>query len=264
MYSHVREVMNESWKVNTPKVKRIQEILKENQTVIHKIVFSNLAHTDALHQERQEIRRIGRADLGTGPLLNLKTGDERPIKKMRPVCQYNKFGDLLHTFSSTLEAAEALNIKHASSLANAVRGRVPSYKGFLWAYQGEPIQRPLVKVVPVYQWSLDGNLINRYENASHAARDTGCAVAEINQQIKRKGTCHNMVFSRTPHFPGIIRKSKKHEKYSTKVVVHVNTGILYASVTMAAMATKHNIGTISAICKGRRSNVCGDVFKYYS
>lgn len=202
MYSHVREVMNESWKVNTPKVKRIQDILNENQTVIHKIVFSNLSHAEALRKERQEIRRIGRADLGAGPLLNLKTGDERPIKKMRPVCQYNKFGELLHTFSSTIEAAEALNIKHVSSLANAIRGRMPSYKGFLWAYEGAAVQRPLIKVVPVYQWSVDGTLINRHENAFKAAAAIGCAPAQINQQIaKGRGTVYGYIFSRTPTFP---------------------------------------------------------------
>lgn len=207
MYSHVREVMNESWKVNTPKVKRIQDILKENQTVIHKIVFNNLTHTEALHRERQEIRRIGRANLGTGPLLNLKTGDERPTKKMRPVCQYNKFGELLHTFSSTIEAADALNIKHTSSLANAIRGRIPSYKGFLWAYEGETVQRPLVKVVPVFQWSQDGTLINRYENAFKAAAAIRCAPAQINQQIARgRGTVHGYIFSRTPEFPYTINR----------------------------------------------------------
>ncbi len=209
LYNHVREVLNESYKVNTPKVQRIQEIIKQGRDVTHKIVKYFNTSKMAQRFEIKEIKRIGRADLGTGPLLNLKSGDEKPIRKERPVCQYNRFLEKIATYPSTNVAAEKLGIKWPSSLANAIRGRIPSYKGFLWCYENEK-PKQLTKITPVYKWSLGGKLLARYENSFRAAEDTNCGPAEINKNIKnKKGTIKRMyVFSREEFFPGVYLKNK--------------------------------------------------------
>lgn len=211
MYHHVREVLNESYKVNTPKTERIREILETNLDVEHKIIKRFNTRKEAQRFEIEQIKYYGRVDQQTGILLNLKTGDEKPIRKQRRVCQYNRFGELIEIHESTNAAAEKLGIKHTSSLANAIRGRIPSYLNFLWTYEGEQ-PRPLQKVKPVYQWSLDGEFVARYQNAFGAAHAVGAAPAQINQQIaKGKGSVKGCVFSRTETFPGYItmRPSKR-------------------------------------------------------
>lgn len=210
MYDHVREVLRNRARVNTPKVNRIREILEEGYDVIHKIVYSFTDIKTVQRVEIEEIRKHGRVDQGTGILLNLKTGDEKPQRREKRVCQYNRFHELIHTYSSTKEAATALNIKHVSSLSNAVKGRIPSYKGYLWTYEGEEI-KPLIKVVPVFQWTKEGALVNRYKNAFETAKAVTCAPAQINQHIsKNKGTVKGYIFSRRNVFPGYnIKRCRK-------------------------------------------------------
>lgn len=194
MYAHVREVLSESFKVNTMKVNRIREILGDGFDVIHHIEERFETRKEAQRFEIEEIKKYGRVDQGTGILLNMKTGDEKPVRNPRRVCQYNRFCELVETHESTTAAAEKFGIKYPSSLSNAVRGMIPSYRGFLWCYEGED-PRPLQKVRPVYQWTKDGELVNRFENAFRAAEAVNSAPAQINQHIsKGRGSVKGFVF----------------------------------------------------------------------
>lgn len=268
MYNHVREVLNNTSRVNTPKVERIREILNDGEDITHKIIKRFSDRKAAQRYEMNEITRWGREDVGTGILLNLKTGDEKPKRIERKICQYNKFCEFIRTHNSTNAAANELNIKHPSSLANAVRGRIPSYKGYIWCYEGES-PKPIHKYV--YKWTLDGNLVKKYKNGGDASRSIGCSMGQLNAHIikinkKEYSTCKGFIFSRNPDFPtGITaeRKYKVWEKgHRNKRVEHINTSMVYESVSSAAISTQHNIGDICKCCLGEKPSIAGDQFKY--
>lgn len=264
IYNHVSMIRNNKRDHNGPKCDRILEILDEGLEVIHKIVEYFDTEPDALRFERDRIRLIGRAIDKTGPLLNIKRGDEKPRKTERPINQCDFCtGNIVATYSSTKEAAARLGIRWASSLANAVCGKTPSYMGFIWHYVDEPVRLPTTLI---YQWSIDGQLITIHKNEGDASRSIGCAQAQLHTCLQSGRPCKGYIVSKCSSFPGITERRQQYRVWDTgirrKAVIHVNTNTEYASVTDAAKATCHNVGHVSACCLGQRTDIAGDVFKY--
>lgn len=265
MYTHVANVMKGRMDSNTNKCKRIKEILDSGLQVEHKIICSNLTHREALIQERQRIKLFGRIYNNTGILLNIKSGDEKPTKKERKIkqCDYCT-GKTIKIFESTKSAARELNIRWSSSLSNAVRKKVPSYLGYLWCYENES---PTIPWTILYQWDLNGILLNTFKNQGDAERYIGCTGSHLLYAINHSGTVKGTQITRSPISPGKHVKSLPFpvwKKFPTnKKVVHVNTNIVYNSVTEASETTGHTIQHICACCKGTRKKIGEDYFKYY-
>ena len=78
MYSHERDVKN--GKIpntnNTYLFRKIKKIHTSGLSVIYKKIIENIDDDMALSVEVKEIRKVGRANLGLGPLCNLTDGGE--------------------------------------------------------------------------------------------------------------------------------------------------------------------------------------------
>lgn len=264
MYNHVTMVRNSRRDHNTQKCEMIESIMNEGLEVIHSIVEWFDSDKEALTYERDRIHSIGRVIDSTGPLLNIKSGDDKPRKHERPInqCDYCT-GTIVNTYNSTKLAADALGIKWVSSLANAVRGKIPSYAGFIWHYVDEPVRLPPTLI---YIWGLDEQLISIQKNEGDASRFIGCAAAQLHACIKSRRPCKGNIISTSPTFPGIADRRPNFPVWEkglqNKPVIHINTQTTYPTVTAAAKATKHNVGYVSACCLGSRPDICGDMFKF--
>jgi hypothetical protein len=79
LYYHLYEAKKEKLKGgrrNYAKIKKIRDILANNQEPIIKKVSQNINEYEALNLEKQLIRKFGRFDIGTGTLLNMTDGGE--------------------------------------------------------------------------------------------------------------------------------------------------------------------------------------------
>lgn len=264
MYNHVTMVRNGKHDHNKPKCEMIESIMSDGLEVTHHIVEWFSTDKEALMFERDRIRTIGRVVDSSGPLLNIKSGDEKPRKTERPInqCDYCT-GSIIKTYDSTKSAAEQLGIKWVSSLANAVRGKIPSYAGFVWHYVDEPIRMPTTLI---YVWDINGNQLNVCKNEGDASRFIGCAAAQLHACIQSRRPCKGYIVSTSSTFPGVADRLPVFPVWEkglrNKAVVHLNTQTTYPTVTAAAKATKHNVGYVSACCLGSRSDICGDMFKF--
>lgn len=264
MYNHVSLVRNNKQDHNVEKCKRISEILNEGLEVIHRIIDWFSTDTEALTAERDRIKQLGRVVDTSGPLLNMKCGDEKPRKTERPINQCDFCtGRVIATYPSTKTAAQQLGIRWVSSLSNAVQGKTPSYAGYIWHYVGDPVRLPTTLI---YQWSTDGTLVHIHKNEGDASRAINCAQAHLHTCIATNRPCKGYIVSKSSTFPGVARTKPHYPVWKqglrNKSVLHINTNTLYPTVTEAAKATKHNIGHISACCLGKRTKIGDDVFRF--
>lgn len=77
-YDHLNNVLNENYVEldNIEKHKRIKDILNNKQNPIITKIYDNIEEWLAFGIEKYFIKKIGRKDLGLGPLLNLTNGGD--------------------------------------------------------------------------------------------------------------------------------------------------------------------------------------------
>lgn len=63
-----------------------------------------------------------------------KTRDYSNLGKAKAVNQYDLNGKYIMTYPSTGKAAKALNLSTSSHIGECCRGKIKSYKGFIWRY----------------------------------------------------------------------------------------------------------------------------------
>ena len=101
-------------------------------------------------------------------------GDCRPDYITTTVHKYSLEGDYLETFSSLSEAGRSIGSCHQGIL-KVVQGKLNTAGGFRWSLERVD-KLPVLNnnytgtKKPVYQYSLDGELIQQYESTKAAAR----------------------------------------------------------------------------------------------
>ena len=99
---------------------------------------------------------------------------------IRKVDQYNIFGELLHTYDITEDAARALGMSSASKITMCCKKKRDHAHGYIWRYHGEElgdisnIDKESLCFNDLLQYDLQGNLINvwdSYQKASKAIDD---------------------------------------------------------------------------------------------
>jgi hypothetical protein len=256
--------MNNRLDHNIHKFNRIKEIINSGHEVVHTILEWFDENKTALKFERNTISTIGRVTDDTGPLLNVKKGDETPRKTEMAIKQCNYCtGEVIQRFKSTGDAAVALGVKWPSSLNNAVRKFIPSYMGYIWCYDNE---EPTLPTTLIYQWTQEGVLIAIHKNEGDARRMIGGTQGHLHQCINSRRPFKKFIVSRTSDFPGIGPRQETFPVWTkglnNKAVIHVQTQIIYPTVTAAAKACGHCVGAVSAVCKGNRDTIAGNIFKY--
>ena len=115
----------------------------------------------------------------------------------------------------------------------------------------------------VYQYSLDGDLINTYASllsAGNAVKVTKSAIGQACTGVAK--TCKGYVWSYLSSFPVILKDDrKKRVQQFTKNGESVRE---FESVTEASIITDCNKTSIAKVCRGERKTCGGYLWKYIS
>lgn len=238
MYHHRKQAFRKKgFKINPHRSRRICKIINEGYNIVYK-KYECESEQVAFDKERELISKYGKRCDGTGSLTNLTDGGEGYTGGHIPVCQYDLFGNFIKRHRSAKDAAIELGKKNATTITavcgGGPRGEVAAF-GYLWAYEGE-LPRLRQKIKPVFQWTLNGEFVNKYPSASDAARVLNCDPSNIPNAIKRGGHSQGFIWSHRNAFPGKVKNKK------IRPVRHINTGQIFESVSAAAVAFGHNVG----------------------
>ena len=129
---------------------------------------------------------------------------ERSIKAhYKEVVALYKNGTFYKEYSSIKEAVKDTNLSK-TSISNALTGRSKSSGGFLWVYKEKYDQNynysynPKTRGITVYQFNLDGILINQYSSKSYFEHLDGWSINGITSAIKEKKVYHDYYWSESP------------------------------------------------------------------
>ena len=119
--------------------------------------------------------------------------------KSRPVNQYALDGTFIRTFDSVKEAAREIK-KSPMGIVKACKGITKSgiSNGFRWkyVYENQTNVPTINKKVPVFQYDINGNYIEKYDSLADTARKTGVNQSGLCQAIK-KGVVYKGYFWKT-------------------------------------------------------------------
>lgn len=190
------------------------------------------------------------------------------LAKGKEVELYDIKGNYIKTFSSAHQASIETNINY-SSICACCRGKIKHTKGFQWKYcNSDNIIRDIstkkitIAKRKVYQYNLQGNLINIYNTLKEAAEQTNISKSLIcNVCNFKSNTAGNYVW----RYEGsvfedhkTITKNRAVEQYDKQM----NLLNIFSSITQAAKETNSNIGNIQAVCAGKRKTANGYIWKY--
>lgn len=177
---------------NQSKIGTIRKYLEKG--LLPLVEFIQCDNEDSAFEiEVEEIAKWGRMIDG-GILTNITLGGDGHTHGHKAVDQYNLFGEYIQTFSSLLEAARSFGSQRSGPIIDCCKHQraTKTAFGFFWTYHGEKLDLNWCwnKKRPVYQWSLDGELVGRYINCSAAGKETGMIqnIAEIQKSCKSGGS----------------------------------------------------------------------------
>jgi hypothetical protein len=95
----------------------------------------------------------------------------------RPIDVYDMKGTFLKTFDCSNEVCKELGVQRRG-LYLACQGVTKSYKGYRFAFHGEPLKkyepgRGFSKVIHVFKYDSEGYLVSWYDSMRNAERDNG-------------------------------------------------------------------------------------------
>jgi len=213
-------------KSNPHKARKIKKLKKLGWEPKYEIVFESKNENLVFEKEKELIAKWGRIDVDKkGILTNINPGGEGNTGGQRPVKQYNLFGEYIQTFSSCLEAIRSLGKVNSSAIIECCKKK-DGHKaalGYFWTYAEEELNLDWCfggKKKPVYQWDLEGNLVNRFINANQAAKhiEKPKSSKEILQSARLGTICQQFQWTFSNKSPGKYNKTKKSHPNCTEVI----------------------------------------------
>ena len=114
------------------------------------------------------------------------------------VYQYDLDGNYLNEYNSTTEAEEKTKIYHSNIIA-CIKGRRPTAGGFQWSNEKKDnIGKAKIKAgfhKELYQYDLNGNLLNTYPSVAEASRQTGYGKEYLARQAKKQSKAYGYIWS---------------------------------------------------------------------
>lgn len=114
------------------------------------------------------------------------------------IYQYNLEGEYLNEYSSINEAERKNNIFHSNIIA-CLKGKRNTAGGYRWSYDKKEKLDKLIKKAgfhrELYQYSLDGELINKYISVAEASRQTGYGKEYLASKAKKKEKAYGYIWS---------------------------------------------------------------------
>lgn len=122
--------------------------------------------------------------------------------RAKPICQYDREGNYIQEFNSTVDAADNLgNKSYAPDITNCCRGKLKTAKGYIWTYKGNMPPKPFKSnsIREIEQLSLDGEYIQTFKSIKEAAIVVGNG---------NPGTINNYLSGRSKSAFGYLWKYK--------------------------------------------------------
>ena len=106
---------------------------------------------------------------------------ESILKKdtIRPVIQYNVYGEKIAEYEITEDAGRALGLKCCSHITSCCKGTRKYAYGYIWRYKGDPlgdisnINKQGLAFCDLVQYDMDGNEVARYDSYKKASAAVG-------------------------------------------------------------------------------------------
>lgn len=248
----------------------------------HIVLADNLSKIEAQNMEADLIKKYSSNDKNFG--YNLAPGGAIHSVNAIPVCQYDLYNNLIAEYCSISEAARQTGIGDWM-IRKCLRGLICSINGFKWKYKNEDIQCNVDTTNitdgeigrrndAVYQYSLNGHYIRKYDNSTEASKATGIRSGYITRSCRSK--C-----GRAGNYQWFYEyKGEKIDEYvSCDIAKRKKTPILlydkdmnfikkYDTIPQAVEDLTRKLGrkisrtAIYGCLKGRNKTAYGFIFKY--
>jgi group I intron endonuclease len=182
------------------------------------IIEDNLYEKDAFNLESYWIKRIGRRDLGLGPLVNFSDGGEGPSgatwkhsEETKIKLSKSKLGELNPMYGKYFSK------EHREKLSKAGKGKVISEKqrldislrqqdgkAFWYGKElsenhkkkiSEGVKGKLIKNPPIEQFTLDGEFIREWTSAYQVHKELNLNIGNLTAVLKgKRKICGGFIF----------------------------------------------------------------------
>lgn len=191
------------------------------------------------------------------------------LAKGKAVCQYDLQGNFIAEYPSAHQADYATGINY-SSICACCRNEITHTKNFQWKYLNSDKQitnitnqKIIVVDKKVYQYNLNKQLINKYNNLKEASEQTNISKSIICKVCNGKGhTAGGFIwrYEDNPLESDECIKTKK--RAILQYDKHGNFIKEYDSITEAAKQTNTNQGNIQSVCNHKRKSANNYIWKY--
>ena len=113
---------------------------------------------------------------------NIQIGGCEQTKLSIKVFQYSLEGEFIKEYNSIADASRDCDIANGK-ISDCCKGNRKSAGGYMWSYEKVnklASYKRKSKSKPVYQYSLDGNFIRKYNTVIEASKDINCNPSKIN------------------------------------------------------------------------------------
>ena len=106
--------------------------------------------------------------------------------------------EIIRVYNSIIEAQEALGV---ATISSCVRGAQKTAAGFYWCYEDDypnwkpPIKAKRTPAKQIYQYSLEGELIQTYESVSLAAKINGYDASYLGKAARQNKKAYDYLWS---------------------------------------------------------------------
>ena len=147
-------------------------ILKYGWKNIKHIVYEVDTESEMKYLEKYLIAYYNTTDHRFG--YNVSEGGDGTLGVGRkPIDQYDKQGNFIRTWESIISIEQELGFGN-QNLSKCIRKKRPTAYGFYWCYSGEtPEFKTYGTCRKVYQYTINGDFVAEFENASIAAKSLG-------------------------------------------------------------------------------------------
>lgn len=189
----------------------------------------------------------------------------RKTYKGKPVCQYDLNGNLIKEYTSTREAADALNCD-IHTITYACSGRTKTGKGYVWKYKDKDAVIQFKQRKCVLQFNLNGELLNEFSSVQEASKQSGYAISSITSACNgRVKSCGGYVWRYKDNYHGEDVSYKKYKPLTTSVVQLSLSGDFiqrFDKVSDAAKVVNRSYSTIKDTCSGKQKTCAGYKWMY--
>lgn len=245
--------------------------LKPEMKVIDECDFIFNQELKIFEHERLEIYYIKKYRGDGIYLTNLTDGGGLSGGKVKPIYQFDEFGNYMRKYDSLTQASESVMVS-ISKISVALDQKInKSSAGYYWFTSidgGKNIKfrKAAKKNISILQYSLDGNLLNKFKGQGEAERITGIKSKLINKCLRRNGydQAGGYMWFYENNVPKEINEYKG--RYLSRPVLKFSKdGILlneYKSIIEATNKNNFKSNTITSNLIGKSKSAGGFVWKY--